>query len=218
MKIESSHETLGFWSNQAHSAIQGLKLYIGTLEDFIEAEKNAEIKAIVENAGEISNEGQSEFWAWHYPVHWEEIFATQLRSSFLVTLISLVESHISTVANEARAIARASLAPRELQGEHLERHRRYFEKVLAFDAPKSDLWNDMHDLGELRNRIVHAQSSAHSEDPKKQKRYIQLSKKFPGISVHYSVFQFSAQFPPVALERAEMFLTALYKEARRLIK
>lgn len=217
MKLQAG-DALGFWAGQAYSSVEGLQLYLQTLEKFIESERSAEIHALEKHAGELPDNARSDFWAWNYPVHWDDIFATQLRCSFLVTLVSLVESHVSVVASEARGVARAPLSPRELQGEHLERHRKYFEKILGFQLPGSSLWSDMHDLSELRNRVVHAQNSAHAEDPKKQARLLQLAKNFPGISVENSSFQFSAEFPLAAINRVKLFLSEAYGEAGRLVK
>ena len=211
-------EMLGFWSSQAHSSLEGLEFYLRTLEAFISSEKRNEITELEEAAGRLTEEQQSEFWAWHYPVHWEEIFATQLRSSFLVTLVSLVESHLSTVAKEAKGIARVPLGPREIQGDHIERHHKYLEKVLAFQSPSNSLWSDICDLSEVRNRIVHAQSSVFAENPKQRDRLEHLAKKLPGVSIEYSVYQFGEAFPVFALGRVREFVSELYREAGSLLK
>src|SRR6185436_4007495 len=83
---------------EATDAITGLKFYLETLESFIEGEREREISRLSKHVEHLSSDDQGEFWAWHYPVHWDEIFANQLRSSFIVTLMSLAESHLGMVA------------------------------------------------------------------------------------------------------------------------
>lgn len=66
MDVEYVHsEVLPLWRQYAEDSLSGLRLYLQTLEDFInEAEKEEieEIKARFPGGTKID-------WSWHYPVH-----------------------------------------------------------------------------------------------------------------------------------------------------
>lgn len=218
MDLSSIDNMLGFWSDQAHSALEGLRMYLSTIETFIESEKRSEIDSLSMRAEQLPDSAKEEFWAWHYPVHWDDIFATQLRSSFLVTLMSLVESHVSTVAKESHGKAQVAIGPRDLHGCHLERHRKYFDKVLSFQTPTAEQWNSICGLSDIRNQIVHAQSLAWSPNDKTRSRLERLARQLPGVSVDYSVFQFDTAFPQHALDQVASFIQCLYLEAGRLLQ
>jgi hypothetical protein len=123
---------LPMFRHEAVETLKGLKFYLETLEEFIDRERTQEISELKKHIEQRSPEQQEEFWAWHYPVHWDEIFASQLRSSFVPTLISLVESHIGMIADQACGIISTSIKPRDLRGGLFEQHRKYLEAMVGF--------------------------------------------------------------------------------------
>jgi hypothetical protein len=98
-------EILRLFKGDAVHSLHGLEFYLHTLEQFIEGECRQEISDLKRYADQLPEDRQGEFWAWHYPAHWDEIFASQLRSSFVVALVSLAESHVGMVAEQACEIA-----------------------------------------------------------------------------------------------------------------
>ncbi len=93
-------EVLPLFRSDADETLKGLRFYLDTLEKFIDDEKSNEISRLKRHADGLSPDKQGEFWAWHYPVHWDEIFASQLRSSFVLTLMSLAESHVGMITEQ----------------------------------------------------------------------------------------------------------------------
>src|SRR5215212_8108902 len=102
-------QVLPMFSNEALETLKGPKFYLDTLEGFIEGERAQEISELEKHAEQWEAVHEEDFWAWHYPVHWDEIFANQLRSSFVITLMSLAESHVGMVAEQAYAIVGSSI-------------------------------------------------------------------------------------------------------------
>jgi hypothetical protein len=102
------------YRNEALETLNGLKFYLRTLEEFIDREREQEISGLKPHAEQWEAVHQEDFWAWHYHVHWDEIFASQLRSSFVVALMSLTESHVGMVAEQACEIVGAPLSRRDL--------------------------------------------------------------------------------------------------------
>jgi hypothetical protein len=200
--------------DDASRAIEGLEFYLKTLEGFIDAERREEVAVLKQEADALTKDAQADFWAWHYPVHWDEIFASQLRSSFVVTMVSLAESNLGLVAHEAGKIAGAPLKAADLRGGFLERHRRYLESLAGFARPDPETWEAIVGVRDIRNCIVHANSrirKANAPD-----RLKELVRTLPGITSQYDVIELTAEFPVYALSTVRKFLDLLYGEAAEL--
>lgn len=63
------------FGRDAVDTLQRLDFYLRTLEQFIERERSQEISDLKRHADQLPEGRQGNFWAWHYPVHWDEIFA-----------------------------------------------------------------------------------------------------------------------------------------------
>jgi hypothetical protein len=207
-------EFLPLLRGDASRAIEGLEFYLKTLEGFIDRERGEEVAALKQEADALPKDAQVDFWAWHYPVHWDEIFASQLRSSFVVTMISLAESNLGLVAEEACQIAGAPLKAADLRGGFLERHRRCLESLAGFTRPDPKAWEAILGVRDIRNCIVHANSRI--REATAPDRLKALVGKLPGITSQYDVIELTAEFPAYALSTVRSFIDALYDEAAAL--
>lgn len=205
---------LPLFRNEALETLNGLKFYLRTLEEFIDREREQEISGLKRHAEQLSQDRQGEFWAWHYPVHWDQIFASQLRSSFVVTLMSLTESHVGMVAEQACEIFGVPLSRRELHRSTFEQRREQLEKRAGFTRPADKSWETLHKVRAIRNCIVHAGSRIY--DDSNPERLRSLIPTLPGISAQHDVIELSPEFPMHSLKTIEGFLTELYEEALSL--
>lgn len=202
---------------EALETLKGLKFYIETLEGFIEGERAQEISELEKHAEQWEEVHQEDFWAWHYPVHWDEIFANQLRSSFVITLISLAESHVGMVAEQAYAIVGASITPKELRkSPFFERNRKHLEELAGFTRPDNKSWESLDEIRTIRNCIVHAGSRIY--DSRNQECVEALVRTLPGLSAPYKVLELSREFPVHSFNTVEGFITDLYDEASALCR
>lgn len=197
--------------SEAQGTVTELKFYLETLESFIEAEREKEIPALTKEVDHLSSDDQGEFWAWHYPVHWDDIFASQIRSSFIVTLMSLAEAHLGMVAEQACHIASTPLKPRDLRGSAFERDRRFLESLAGFNRPAEESWDSLYEVREIRNCIVHANGTIYRSH--NEKRLKALVTKRPGLNAGYGVIGLASEFPQHCLTVVQNFLTELYEEA-----
>jgi hypothetical protein len=205
------------FSGEALETFKGLKLYLETLEGFIEGERAQEISELEKHAEQWEAVHQEDFWAWHYPVHWDEIFANQLRSSFVITLMSLAESHVGMVAEQAYAIVGASITPKELRKSPLfERNRKRLEELAGFTRPDDKSWESLYEVRTVRNCIVHAGSRIY--DSRTPERVQALVGTLPGLSAPYEVLELAREFPVHSFKVVEGFLTDLYDEASALCR
>jgi len=204
-------EVLPLYRSEATATVEGLKFYLETLESFIDDEREKEISTLKRKIEHLPEDDQGEFWAWHYPVHWDDIFASQLRASFIVTLISLAESHLSMVAEQASEIASTRLKLPGLHKRSFGLHRKLLESQVGFTRPSKDSWKSLHEIRQIRNCIVHANSTIYRTD--NEKRLEALVTKLPGLSAGYGVIEFASDFPQHCLTVVQNFLTELYDEA-----
>ncbi len=189
--------------------LDGLEFYLKTLEKFIDDKEDQEVANLKQHADQLPTDKQGAFWAWHYPGHWNEIFASQLRSSFVVTLISLAESQVGMVTEQVSQIAGIPKLPDSYSGGLLERHRKHLKKA-GLTRPDDTCWNSLYDVRSIRNCLVHANSRIW--DYKKPEQLRVLINRLPGLSAPYDVVELSSEFPVYSFKRVKDFLIDLYKE------
>src|SRR5260370_40147322 len=64
-------------------------------ESFIDQAETSEIESLRDSVKHLSKDEQDEFLQWHYPVHWDEIFRSTIRSSVVVSLSSFLETFLT---------------------------------------------------------------------------------------------------------------------------
>jgi hypothetical protein len=198
----------------ALESLQGLEFYLRTIEEFIESERSKEVRDLQRHADWLPADKVGEYWAWHYPVQWDEIFASQLRSSFVVTLVSLIESQVGMVAQQACEIAATPLKRGDLRGGLLERHRKCLESLAGFARPEESKWSAVYEVRDVRNCIVHANSRLW--DARNPARLRTLASKLPGLSAPSDVLELSEEFPAHVIATSKEFINALYDEVEAL--
>lgn len=133
-----------------------------------------------------------------------------------MTLVSLAESHVGMVAEQACEIAETPLKPGDLRGGLLERHRKCLQALAGFVRPDDRCWNALYEIRDVRNCIVHANSRI--RDDKHQKRLCSLVAKLPGLTAPYDVLELSEEFPTHAFQTVQKFILDLYGEAKELCR
>ena len=93
-----------------------LDLLRRTIEELIQREETEEINQLAIHADRLAPDARSEFWADNHPYAWEDIIASQFRSSFFIALMSAVELHLGRAAQVAGMISRAPIGQEDLKG------------------------------------------------------------------------------------------------------
>lgn len=181
-------EVLPWFRSEAMETLDGLEFYLKTLEEFIADKEAQEVSDLKQHADQLPTDRQGEFWAWHYPGHWDEIFASQLRSSFVVTLISLAESQVGMVTEQVSEIAGILGRPNS-NGGHFERHRKHLKKQVGFKRPDDTCWDSVREIRDIRNCLVHANSRILASRKPKPERLRFLINRLPGLSAPYDVVE-----------------------------
>jgi len=193
--------------------LEELTLFSDSLEDFIAKEEKRAVKALLPHAEE-----DGDFWANHYPYHWQDIIGAQLRQSFVVSLMSATEFHLDWLCRDTAQVVQAAITHEELKGTALERARRFLNAFAQFTAPPDALWEEIGDLQALRNNIVHNAALVDAEHSNKR-RLAGVMKRRPGISnPSTGLLKLERAFSEYALATVQRFFDELYAQQKALCK
>jgi len=113
------------------------QFYLKTIEEFIEGERTREVELLEKEADLLPESSKGNFWANYYPIHWETIFESQLRSSFIVSLASFIEDYIKRVSWEVAIIMRNGKDPRKVTHDVLRNLRKFLKKCGGLKEPNN---------------------------------------------------------------------------------
>lgn len=190
--------------------IKRFKFYLQTFEVFISRQESQEKASLEAKAAELSEEVRGEFWSWYYPVHWDEIFRTTLRSSFLISLVSRVELQLTEVCRDVAVVARTPITVNDLKGGLLERARLFLEKFGGFQEPSAEVWARFSQINDIRNVFVHHGGFLPSYNHEKRVRqFVQISGSMTETNGFLTLEQ---EFCPRAVEVARQVMNAVATE------
>ncbi|MCI0732416.1 MAG: hypothetical protein L0Y38_01170 [Methylococcaceae bacterium] len=195
------------WHWLAFDNLKELRHFLDTVENFIEREETRAVSELEKH------DTYPDFWADNYPTHWQEIIGSQLRQSFVVSLMAATEFYLSMLCRDVEAIVVAPIALNDLRGSTLERARKYLSTFGKFALPTDASWEELGDLYALRNVIVH--NGAMIEGSSKSKRIDAMIRRSPGISNRSAGFlEIKREFCTFAHEAVVKF----FEEASEALK
>ena len=211
--IQSGGEyTFGIYS--LSEEISHFRFYLETLERFIASQEKSEIERLKEQAKNLSEDQRSEFWAWYYPVHWDEIFGSRIRSSFLISLVSFAETQLNQICRDTAVITRSGIKSNDLKGSILERSRKFLEIFGKFTKPPKLEWSFITRIYDVRNVLVHNNGSIFRYQH--QKRLSQFVNEQSDLSQTHDFIEIEKGFCIFCLEKIESFLQELREEVKDL--
>lgn len=184
-----------------------LRQFLTTTEDFIAKEEAREIGILEKHSGS----SDPDFWAHHYPFEWQDVIGSQLRKSFVVSLMSLAEFHVGLLCRDVATITEAKITIEDLRGNVFSRARKFLETFAGFTFPTQGEWEFVGDLYALRNNIVH--NAALVDTDRNAARLEAFMKKAPGISNPSAGFlKIEKGFCLYILDQVEKFLRDVHAE------
>lgn len=204
-------------ANRALHEFSNLRRYVLSVERLIDEQEQFEVDGLKPYANKLSEEeDKAEFWAWHHPVHWDEIVRTLFRASTLMAMASFLETTLNQVCRDVRLVTEEALSPNELHGGIIKRSKRYLIRFGGFTAPKDELWRQVVDLIEIRNVFVHANGKIEaSNNPEKIRGAMARS---PGLREEPQTANIliEKEYLSHALDSIENFLSYLLSEMHGL--
>jgi hypothetical protein len=206
-ELINSRGELNIWLLARQEEIKGMRFYLQTMEDFIEKERKREIDELEQKAKDLTEEQQSDFWSWNYPLHWEEIFESRLRSSFLISLISFLEIQLNHVCSDVAVIVRSALSISDIKGSIIERSKKFLQNFGNFNNFSSDEWKMLTDIYYIRNVVVHANGII--PNSQKTENLFKFINKQPAISESNGFVEIGRDFCFFCLDYIDAFLNSL---------
>lgn len=154
------------------------EFYFDTLIDLIESQKQKEIQHLEERANKLPVNRRGDFFGENYPFHWENIFEENLKNSFIVSLLSMLEVYLKDTCDILHNAKSKKL--KECKGK-TSIHR--FQSCLNQHVPAISFldWDQINKVWRIRNVITHNQGLC-SEDKDKE-LLKQFADKTEGISI-----------------------------------
>jgi len=84
-----------------------------------------------------------------------DIYPRHLRYSFLFLLNSLIEAHLNDYCRYLADCAGIDITLNDLQGQGIERARKYLDKVLGVLSSQDTIWEPILRLNKVRNAAAH---------------------------------------------------------------
>ncbi len=166
------------------------RMFIDTMEDFIHKSEEGEVASLAEGVDHLTPDQKDEFWQWHYPIHWQEVFATRIRSGFVIQLCSFVEGQLEEICRRIELIARVPLKLRDLHGSTLSNARKYMEAFGKFTIPSEVEWQVIERIFYVRNVFVHQRGYMGQHE----KKIIELAGTVPGLKFEHSSIELDRGF------------------------
>jgi hypothetical protein len=195
--------------------IKRFAFYLKTVEAFISEQEAAEIAKLKQNAAGLSEESKGEFWSYYYPVHWNEIFRSNLRPSFLISLISFIETQLRAICRDVEIIARTPISATVIKGGLLERSRRFLETFADLSEADAQKWTNISLIYDVRNVFVHHAGYVPEFNHEKRLRQ-SMQSLIPGIAASNDHLTLGDEFCPFTLRTTEEFLDAISKDLASL--
>lgn len=210
--LSGGEHALGVFS--LSEEISRLRFYLESMEIFIGDQRKSEIKELEVQAKNMTDDQRLEFWSWYYPVHWDEIFASRLRSSFLISLVSFTEVQLNFLCRDVAVIVESEVKCSDLRGSVLERSKKFLNKIGKFNNPSSGDWEEINCICDVRNSIVHNEGSI--VNSRKEMRLRQFVDKHPFLSESNNYIKLEKDFCFFCLDKINAFLKAYQIEVREL--
>lgn len=209
MEFKLQDDMVDFLYSYICTQLNELRNYLTVMDDYIIGSERDEISDLEKEFDELSDSGKEMFWQENYPVHWNEVFGYNLRSSFVLLLCNTIEPYMGMLCLDIKAIKKSKLAVDDLKGGLYERTRKYLETVGGFNSPKDGEWEIIGDIYALRNAITH--NGAIIEGSNKEERIKSLMNKAPGLSIPSGgMLNIEKIFCEFALLNVESFVKGLY--------
>jgi hypothetical protein len=180
-----------------------LRLFLDTVEGFIEKEEHREVEALKPYATD------GDFWAENYPYQWQDIIGSQLRQTFIVALMSATEFHLSHLCGDTATIVRSPISHDDLKGSLFACAQKFLSAFGTFSAPSARTWELIGDLYKLLNAIVH---NAAMVDSHKAGRLEALVERAPGIAMSSGFLEIKREFCLYTYDLVESFFRELHEQ------
>ena len=200
-------------SNRACQKFTDLRRYALAMEQLVDQAGQTEIKALSPEADALDENDRGEFWAWHYPVHWDQVVRGMFRASTITALISFVEISLSQICRDVRLITQEELRPRDLNGSAVEKSKKYLKRFGGFTVDQV-IWKRIDGIVQIRNALVHANGDIDQYRTPRQIR--EIVSETQGLNETYGAISIDKSYLEHCLDCVEDLMSSLSFEMKEL--
>lgn len=184
------------------------KFFLATMEDFVDSSEQREVAALEKGLEVLDSEQKHEFWQWHYPTHWQEIFSNRIRASFITQMCSFVEGELNRICDRVRVISRVPIKVSDLQGSTLSKAKKFLAAFAKLDFPSETSWNEIQRVFDVRNLMVHEGGFAGSS--KSRNKLMEFAGIAPGLALNHNHLEVKREFCEYCLALISKFCDELH--------
>jgi hypothetical protein len=202
----------GFFGQFVYPYQEELKktdFFLRTVEDFVASSERDEVAELEKSIEGLSPEQRDEYWQWHYPIHWQEIFSNRLRASFIMQLCSFVEGELNEICQRVEVISQAPIEVGDLKGSTLSRPKKYLMAFARLDKPGEESWQLLERIFDVRNVMVHESGFAGAY--RNHKKIVELASVAPGLSLRNDHIEVKRTFCEYGLKAVSEFCGQLHE-------
>ena len=186
------------------------KFFLKTMEDFVADSEKNEVSALGKDIETLTAEQRDEYWQWHYPIHWQEIFSNRLRAAFIMQLCSFVEGELNELSKRVEVIANTPIGVSDLRGSTLSKPKKFLQAFAQFESPPEEIWIVMERIFDVRNVMVHA--AGFSGAYKNHKKIVEFSTNARGLTLQNEHLLADRLFCEFCLEKVTEFCRLLHEQ------
>lgn len=186
------------------------RFFLKTMEELVDQSEREEVAALEKGVEKLTPEQQDEYWQWHYPFHWQEIFSNRIRAAFILQLCTFVEGELTEISRRIELIAQVPLSVGDLRGSTLSKARKYLQAFASIEKPNDSSWHILERIFDVRNVVVHEGGFAGRY--RNHKQIVAFAKTVPGLSLQNDFVQVKREFCEFCLASVGMFCDELHGE------
>jgi hypothetical protein len=166
-----------------HMALNNLKDYVALMEIQLQQVREAARAKIPQNPAGLSNEDFSQWQReiFSHESRFEKDFPVKARYSFIVLLSIIIENSIRDICDVISERRSFFLKEKDFKGAPLDRLKTYLIKVAQVALPDKMLLQELNDIQNVRNCIIH--TNGYVELSRDKKRLTQLARDAKGIDI-----------------------------------
>jgi len=200
-------------SNRALQEFADLRRYALAMEQLVDHAEKTEIQALSPEADALDEEDRGEFWAWHYPAHWDQVVRGMFRASTITALISFVETTLSQICRDVRLITQEDLRPSDLKGSAVGKSKKYLKRFGGFTVDQV-VWERIDDIVQIRNALVHANGDI--DQCRSPKKIREIVSENASLDEAHGVIAIGRSYLTHCLECVDGLLSSLSFEMKEL--
>jgi hypothetical protein len=198
--------------SSACEELKKFRFYFRTTEAFVNQAESSEVETLSQSVKHLSKDAQDEFWMWHYPVHWGDIFRPIHRSSVVVSLATFLETFLMRQCYRVAVIMRCD-SPSFGQ-DNLKVARKFVSTTGGFQKPSSSEWNEIRAFFQIRNELVHSQQFGTVS--KRKKAIENFCRNRNDIRLHHGEVEIEPEFLEYIINQLINFVEQLESEFKLL--